>query len=166
MTTQHDRPLVSRTYRAAIRIGEDFITLEETITLPLDATDDDISQASELGWRIYLAQRTGADATIADVRRDRPGTYQPAEYAAPLATEKQIAFIRSLAADLDWTDEQLAEQAGGRAALSGLPRDDASALIELLKKETREERIIDWSRRVSGAPEEKPGIVGSVDIPF
>jgi len=35
--------LVSRTYRAAIRLGEDFITLEETITLPLDASDEEVA---------------------------------------------------------------------------------------------------------------------------
>ncbi len=89
----------------------------------------------------------------------------PAEYAPLRASEKQIAFIRSLAADLDWTDEQLDTFAGGEG-LGMLTTTDASALIGLLKKETREERIIDWSKRVSGAPAEKPGIVGSADIPF
>ncbi len=173
MTTQHERPLVSRTYRAAIRTGEDFITLEETITLPLDATDDDILRAVDLGQRIYQAQRGVADETIAEMRggvivSPEAVDRAVASFRAAPASEKQIAFIRSLAADLDYTDEYLdtyARTAGGYD-LFALTKDEASALISLLKKETREERIIDWSKRVSGAPAEKPGAVGSADIPF
>ena len=63
-----DERLVSRTYRAAIRIGEDFITLEETITLPLDAADEEVAQAIDLGWRIYRAQREAAESQIGDIR--------------------------------------------------------------------------------------------------
>ena len=44
-----DERMVSRTYRAAIRIGEDFITMEETIALPLDASDEEVTQAVDLG---------------------------------------------------------------------------------------------------------------------
>ena len=39
-----DQRMVSRTYRAAIRIGEDFITMEETIALPLDASDEEVTR--------------------------------------------------------------------------------------------------------------------------
>src|SRR5204863_10039203 len=63
-----DERLVSRTYRAAIRIGEDFITLGETVTLPLDASDEEVAQAVDLRWRIYRAQREAAEAQITDVR--------------------------------------------------------------------------------------------------
>src|SRR3954464_2003447 len=63
-----DDRMVSRTYRAAIRLGEDFITLEETIALPLDASDEEVTQAVDLGGRIYRAQREAVETQIADVR--------------------------------------------------------------------------------------------------
>ena len=44
-TPRNDERSVTRTYRAAVRLGEDFITLEETVTLPLDATDEEVQKA-------------------------------------------------------------------------------------------------------------------------
>ena len=63
---------VSRTYRAAIRIGEDYITLEETIVLPLDASDEEVAKAVDLGWRIYRTQREAIEAQIAGIREAQP----------------------------------------------------------------------------------------------
>ena len=36
---------VTRTFRTAIRCGEDFITIEETIVLPAGASDEQIQEA-------------------------------------------------------------------------------------------------------------------------
>jgi hypothetical protein len=55
---------VSRTYRAAIRIGEDYVTLEETIVLPLDASDEEVAKAVDLGWRIYRQRPRSATPTL------------------------------------------------------------------------------------------------------
>ncbi|HEU5086733.1 MAG TPA: hypothetical protein VFT99_04785, partial [Roseiflexaceae bacterium] len=71
-----DERLVSRTYRAAVRIGEDFITLEETVTLPIDASDEEVEQAVDLGWRIYRAQRAAVEQQVAGVR-ETAGAPQP-----------------------------------------------------------------------------------------
>ncbi len=49
---KNEQPTVARTFRAAIRIGEDFYTVEETITLPIDAGDEEIAQAVNTGLRI------------------------------------------------------------------------------------------------------------------
>ena len=50
--------LVTRTYRAAIRCGEDFITIEETIALPPTASDAEIAQAVDAA--IAQSGATGA----------------------------------------------------------------------------------------------------------
>ena len=47
---------VTRTLRAAVKIGEDYVTIEESITLASDASDADIAAAVALGWRIYTQQ--------------------------------------------------------------------------------------------------------------
>ena len=73
---------IARTFRTAMRIGEDFITLEETITMPTDATDDDLEQAVQLGWRIYRAQRESCEMQTDDIRADHgmpPATPAEAE---------------------------------------------------------------------------------------
>ena len=102
-----DERLVSRTYRAAIRLGEDFITLEETITLPLDASAEEVTQAVDLGWRIYRAQREAAEAQAADIRSTAPA---PAPITirdpdAP-ASDNQRNYIATLQDKLTWSSEQ------------------------------------------------------------
>src|SRR5919199_1628984 len=107
-----DERTVSRTYRAAIRIGEDFITLEETIALPLDASDDEVAQAVELGWRIYRAQKEAAEAQIADIRGTigAPAPITVRDPDSP-ASDKQRNYIATLQENLTWSSEQLAAYA-------------------------------------------------------
>lgn len=131
-----DERLVSRTYRAAIRIGEDFITLEETIALPLDATDEEVVQAVELGWRIYRAQREAVEAQVASVR-ETVGVPAPIVVRDPdaPASEKQRNYIAALQDDLAWTNEQLAVYAGEqRVDLVTMTKGQASTFIDGLKK--------------------------------
>ena len=131
-----DERLISRTYRAAIRIGEDFITLEETITLPLDASDEEVGQAVDLGWRIYRAQREAAEAQVADVRSSAPA---PAAITirdpdAP-ASDNQRNYIATLQDKLTWNSEQLAAYAEEqRVDLVTMTKGQASAFIDGLKK--------------------------------
>src|SRR5512143_1611249 len=99
-----DERLVSRTYRAAIRIGEDFITLEETIALPLDASDEEVAQAVDLGWRIYRAQREAAEAQASEIR-SAIGTPQPITVRDPdaPASDKQRNYIATLQEQISWS---------------------------------------------------------------
>jgi hypothetical protein len=131
-----DERLVSRTYRAAIRLGEDFITLEETISLPLDASDEEVTQAVDLGWRIYRAQREAAEAQISDVRSSAPA---PApitirEPDAP-ASDNQRNYIATLQDKLAWNSEQLAGYAEEQSIdLVTMTKGQASGFIDGLKK--------------------------------
>jgi len=142
--------LVTRTYRAAIRTGEDFITLEETITLPVDATDEDISQAVELGLRIYHAQREAIETQIAMVRESvAPAPITVRDPDAP-ASEKQRNFITTLQESLGWSSEQLASYAGEQGIdLVTLTKGQASTFIDGLKKQS-EERTTSDSRPQDG----------------
>lgn len=130
-----DERQVSRTYRAAIRIGEDFITLEETIALPLDASDEEVAQAVELGWRIYRAQREAVESQIAGVRETAaPAPIVVRDPDAP-ASDKQRNYIAALQDDLAWNAEQLATYADDqRVDLVTMTKGQASTFIDGLKK--------------------------------
>jgi hypothetical protein len=135
-----DERLVSRTYRAAIRIGEDFITLEETVTLPLDASDEEVAQAVDLGWRIYRAQREAAEAQITDVR-GTVGAPTPIVVRDPdsPASEKQRNYIATLQENLAWNSEQLAAYAEEQSVeLITMTKGQASGFIDGLKKLSEE----------------------------
>lgn len=127
---------VTRTYRAAIRLGEDFITLEETITLPLDASDDDVKQAVDLGLRIYQAQREAVEQQIAVIREAQSPPAMPSvrDPDAP-ASEKQRNYIATLQDHLAWNNEQLTSYATDHAVdLVTMTKGQASNFIDGLKK--------------------------------
>lgn len=146
---------VTRTYRAAIRLGEDFITLEETITLPLDASDEDIQQAVALGWRIYQAQREALDGQIAHARETQQVPASPIVVRDPdaPASEKQRQYIAALQEDLSWTAEQLATYASDQGIeMVTLTKGQASSFIDKLKKLAEERPTYqDGSRLATGA---------------
>ena len=131
-----DERVVSRTYRAAIRLGEDFITLEETIALPLDASDEEVAQAVDLGWRIYRAQREAAEAQIADIRGTigAPAPITVRDPDSP-ASDKQRNYIATLQDNLAWNSEQLASYADDQKVdLVTMTKGQASIFIDGLKK--------------------------------
>jgi pyruvate/2-oxoglutarate dehydrogenase complex dihydrolipoamide acyltransferase (E2) component len=132
---KHDERLVSRTYRAAIRLGEDFVTIEETIALPIDASDDEIAQAVDTGWRIYQAQREAAEGQIQQLRELQPQpTIAIRDPEAP-ASEKQRNFVGLLQDDLRWSDEQLARYATEQGVdLVTMTKGQASSFIDGLKR--------------------------------
>ena len=66
--------LVSRTYRAAIKSGDDYITIEETISLPPTASDSEIAQAVDTGLRIFRAQQSAVEAQMAELGASTVGT--------------------------------------------------------------------------------------------
>jgi hypothetical protein len=131
-----DERMVSRTYRAAIRIGEDFITMEETIALPLDASDEEVTQAVDLGWRIFRAQREAADAQVHDIRSaiGMPAPITVRDPDAP-ASDKQRNYVVTLQDNLSWNSEQLAAYAEEQSVdLVTMTKGQASLFIDGLKK--------------------------------
>jgi len=133
--SSHERS-VTRTYRAAVRLGEDYITLEETITLPLTASDDDVQQAVELGLRIYRAQREAVEQQVAGIREAQgaPAAITVRDPESP-ASEKQRNYIATLQDNLTWSSDQLSTYAGEHSVdLVTLTKGQASSFIDGLKK--------------------------------
>lgn len=158
-----DERLVSRTYRAAIRIGEDFITLEETIALPLDASDEEVAQAVELGWRIYRAQREAVEAQITGVR-ETAGAPAPIVVRDPdsPASDKQRNYIATLQDNLAWNSEQLATYADEQKVdLVTMTKGQASTFIDGLKKLAEERTSYGDSGKGRARVEEAPATNGS-----
>jgi hypothetical protein len=148
-STQQAERSVTRTYRAAIRLGEDFITLEETVTLPIDASDEEVAQAVELGWRIYRAQRSTLEAQVTSVRESAPAS--PAitvkDPDAP-ASEKQRNYIAALQEDLSWTADQISGYAQEQQIdLVTMTKGQASIFIDGLKKLSEERGEYDRAPR-------------------
>jgi hypothetical protein len=152
-----EQRMVSRTYRAAIRIGEDFITMEETIALPLDASDEEVTQAVELGWRIFRAQREAADAQVTDIR-SAIGTPAPITVRDPdsPASDKQRNYIATLQDNLTWNSEHLAAYAEEQNVdLVTMTKGQASLFIDGLKK-LAEERTTYGDGARAKAPSSTP----------
>ena len=150
--------MVSRTYRAAIRIGEDFITLEETIALPLDASDEEVTQAVDLGWRIYRAQREAAEAQVTDIR-SAIGTPQPITVRDPdsPASDKQRNYIVTLQDNLTWNSEHLAAYAEEQNVdLVTMTKGQASVFIDGLKKLAEERAAYGDSARAKAPSSARP----------
>lgn len=131
-----EQPTVSRTFRAAIRIGEDFYTVEETITLPIDAGDEEIAQAVDTGMRMYEAQRAAAEAQIRELRAQVVSSPLPIQIREPdaPASDKQRAYMDYLLNELGWDGGRLHEFAAERQFdVLTLNKREASELIDQLK---------------------------------
>jgi hypothetical protein len=125
---------VTRTYRMAIRCGEDFITIEETVTLPVGASDDEIAAAVETGLRIYQLQQQALDQQATLIREQAgPSTPRIMDPDAP-ASEKQRSYLDYLTTTLEWPTDRLGEFLRERgAAYDTLTKGQASAVIDELK---------------------------------
>lgn len=136
MSSPNEQRSVTRTYRAAVRLGEDYVTLEETITLPIDASEEEVRQAIALGWQIYQAQREAVEQQVASVR-EAQGAHAPIMVRDPdaPASEKQRNYIATLQDNLTWSNEQLAGYATEQALdLITMTKGQASAFIDDLKR--------------------------------
>ncbi|XSG74759.1 hypothetical protein ACP8Y2_21560 [Herpetosiphon llansteffanensis] len=129
--------LVTRTYRAAIRSGDDYITIEETIALPPTADDAAISQAVETGWRIFRAQQAAVEAQINALRDAHPAINTPriADPDSP-ASEKQRSYLDYLINALAINDGQMqATLQEHNASYETLTKGQASEIIDGLKQQ-------------------------------
>jgi len=136
MMATNEQPTVSRTFRAAVRIGEDFYTVEETITLPIDASDEEIGQAVDTGMRMYAAQRAAAEGQIRELRAQVASSPLPVQIREPdaPASEKQRAYMDYLLNELGWDSGRLHEFAvEHQYDILTLNKREASELIDLLK---------------------------------
>ncbi|PLS83413.1 MAG: hypothetical protein CYG59_01310 [Chloroflexi bacterium] len=129
--------MVTRTLRAAIKVGDDYYTVEETISLPPTASDEQIAQAVTTGLRMYEAQRSAVEGQLRVLREQvvaQPLPVQIREPDAP-ASEKQRAYMDYLLKELNWDHERLSSFASDRMLnLLTLTKREASELIDELKQ--------------------------------
>jgi pyruvate/2-oxoglutarate dehydrogenase complex dihydrolipoamide acyltransferase (E2) component len=137
MTKNEMQPLVTRTLRAAVKIGDDYYTIEETISLPPTANDDQIMEAVDAGLRMYTAQREAVEAQVRNLREQvvsQPLPVQLREPDAP-ASDKQRAYMDFLARELNIDGDQLSAIASEHNMdVQTLTKREASELIDVLKK--------------------------------
>lgn len=148
MTTTSRRPTlppelpqegqVRHIYRASVKLGEDFRTLECEITVPIGASDDLIREAQETARRVRQAQADETERDIDAMREDaqlaggRSSRYAIRDPEAP-ASAKQRNAIDRLAAAKGWDASRLVsfcELAG--VPLLTLTKGGASWLIDAL----------------------------------
>lgn len=142
MATKQARPnesTVTRTFRAAVKIGEDYVTIEESIALPLDASDADIANAVALGWRIYAQQRDAGEAQILEARESYGSDRERG------ALTSQFQRIDELQKILGWDATQLTTYLQERRLdVHKLTRRQATQFIDQLR------RILDEQQRDDG----------------
>ncbi len=166
MTKNELQPLVTRTLRAAVKIGDDYYTIEETISLPPTANDDQIAQAVDAGLRMYTAQRAAVEAQVRNLREQvvsQPLPVQLREPDAP-ASDKQRAYMDFLARELNIDNDQLATIANEHNMdVQTLTKREASELIDVLKKRQEagsadgaEEDANEQAPAAAPAPQSKP----------
>lgn len=129
--------MVTRTLRAAVKVGDDYYTIEETIALPPDAGDDEIAQAVTTGLRMYEAQRAAVEEQVRGLRDHlvaQPLPVQIREPDAP-ASEKQRTYMEYLLKELGWDNDRLNAFAAERNLnVLTLTKREASELIDQLKQ--------------------------------
>lgn len=134
---KNEQSLVTRVMRAAVKIGDDYYTIEESVTLSATASEDEIREAVETGLRIYQAQRAAVELQVRELRDQvvaQPLPVQIREPDAP-ASEKQRTYMDYLLRELNWDNQQLADFAAERGhSLETLTKREASELIDQLKQ--------------------------------
>jgi hypothetical protein len=126
--------LVTRTYRAAIKSGDDYITIEETISLPPTASDTEIAEAVDTGLRIFRAQQSAVEAQMAAIRDAHPAApLRIADPDAP-ASEKQRSYLEYLVTTLELSDAQMQTTLREHnTTYETLTKSQASEIIDRLK---------------------------------
>ena len=148
--------MVTRTLRAAIKVGDDYYTVEETISLPPTASEEQIEQAVATGLRMYEAQRAAVEGQVRALREQvvaQPLPVQIREPDAP-ASEKQRAYMDYLLKELNWDTERLSAFAAERTLnLLTLTKREASELIDELKQIATGTPVQSGEPVVADAPE-------------
>lgn len=118
-------PSVAQTARVAVRIGEDYYTIESVVTLPPIASDAEIAEAVDTTMRIYAAQRAALDEQVTALRFAPP--------PARPATQKQIGLCASLRGKVSTATVAAVYAEIGIDGPEPRTSDQASALIDRLR---------------------------------
>ncbi|MDP9311722.1 MAG: hypothetical protein M3R24_12720 [Chloroflexota bacterium] len=131
MTSTLHPGTVTRTRRHAVKVGDEYITLEETITLPLNTEPLEIQAAVQLGVQINAAQEAAFAPLLEALRQQAlaaPESDEP-------ASDKQRGYLQYLLTQVGWNDERLTAFAAERDLdLLTLTKAQCSALIDDLKQ--------------------------------
>lgn len=130
---------VTRTLRADIRLGDDAVTLEVSMTLPLDADDVQLEQALQLSQRLHERHYPAFARQLQQLRESVAGPLPEAEASvgrdAEPASHRQRSYIAALQEDHGWSAAQLHAFARRHGCeLETLTRRQASLLIEELRR--------------------------------
>ncbi|HEX6292972.1 MAG TPA: hypothetical protein VFZ66_27565 [Herpetosiphonaceae bacterium] len=116
---------VTTIYRVAVKVGEDFYTLESAITLPPDATPEQIDQAVATRDAIHAAQAPGVNAIVAALK----------DAAGEPASPEQRGFIYRLLPQVGWQEADLVAYLDEHGQTpETLTKRQASKLIDYLKR--------------------------------
>lgn len=118
---------VTQVSRVAVKIGDDYYTFENAVTLAPGATDEEIAAAIDTGSRIYLMQRAALDAQVAELRAAPPA----ASIRRP--TRKQIDYLGQLRSQVSNATIAAVYREFGITAPEPQTFDDARALIDRFK---------------------------------
>lgn len=167
---------VRHVYRTAIKVGEDFHTLECEITVPLGASDALIHAAQDTAERVRAVQIAATHAAIADMREDamitptrRASRYTLKDPDAP-ASDKQRNAIDRIAKTKGWSLAHLVTfcEGVGYPVLT-LTKGQASWLIDMLTTAPTLPFTPQAAQDAAGTPQEgsAPPVAGdNQDIPF
>jgi hypothetical protein len=130
---------VTSTLRADIRLGDDAVTLEVSMTLPLDADDTQLEQALQLSRRLHERQYPAFARQLQQLRESAAGPPREVEASAGRdvepASDRQHSYLAALQEDHGWSVSQLrafARRHGCEPAT--LTRRQAALLIEELRR--------------------------------
>ena len=143
---------VSQVARVAVKIGDDYHTLESTVTLPPGASDAEIAEAVETGTRIYTAQRAAMDSLVLALRfapvPPRPATKNQLNAVATLRSRVSISTIAAVYKEIgiEGPEPQTFDQASAlidrlRAIVNGVADDPATVLAGKHSQEQPAEEV-------------------------
>ncbi len=170
---------VTRTMRVAIKVADNYYTLEETISLPPGASDTQIAEAVGTGWRIYEQQRQEMEKQLVELQAqaaqmvmgnggypggngERPAIREP---NAP-ASERQRGFIDRLLHDLGWDETRLSQVCAelGYNPLT-LTKHEAAQLIDRLKATLADQQGTTQEQSPPPAPEPPQAAAATFRMP-
>lgn len=128
---------VTQIARVAVKIGDDYHTLESMVTLAPGADDAEIAEAVETGTRIYTAQRAAMESLITALRfapvPPRLPTKNQLSAVAGLRARVSIATVAAVYKEIgiDGPEPQTFDQASAtldrlRAIMNGVADDPAA----------------------------------------